>query len=421
MRSRKGQRVSIDSRGPRIVLSLALVAGVGQALTLPRLSPEQVTLATDVYHYGARAALSGGDPYAVTPPGLSTYYFLYPPVVLGAMLPYGLLDPDAVYAFQTVLNLLTTAAIAVVLVRTIEQCGVDLGRPDRILVAAFAFASAGAATNLINGQVNPQLALGIAAGVLLVERGRETLGGTILAVVATVKLFPALVGAWLLRRRAWRAITAAVVTGAGLFLLGMVALGPDLTTAWASDALAREASMGTFEGGPDPESNKVTVRRQIAVLAPWVSGDLLFPAGVALLAPVVLASYRSMATLRNRLVALQATLLAMLALMPLEPFYVSLVVFPSVPLLYLLEGRWPRRLYLPGFLLASAPVTMTTVTVWVKRVAPSTGTAEAITALARDAFFFALPPMYGIWLMLGACILFQHRQAGGTDGRARAQ
>jgi hypothetical protein len=394
-----------------VVLALGLLAGIGQALTLPRFSPEQLTLATDVYHHAAATMLSGGDPYAVTPPGLSGYYFLYPPVVLGAMLPYGLLDPGGVYAVQTVLNLVTTAAVALVLVRTVERGGVDLGRVDRILVAAFAFGSIGSVTNLINGQVNPQIALGIAGGVLLVERGRESPGGAVLAAVATVKLFPALVGAWLLRRRAWRAVAAAIATGVGLMLLGLVAFGPELTTAYVTEALAREASVGTFEAGPDPNSNKVTIRRQIAFLAPWLPADLLVPVGIAVLAPVVLAAYRTTATFRERLVALQATLLAMLILVPLEPFYFSLAVFPSVPLLYLVEGRWPRRLYLTGFLLAAAPLTMSSATVWIETLSLSPGMAGAITSAARSAFSFALIPMYGIWLMFGACALYQHRRA----------
>ncbi|MFB6227273.1 MAG: glycosyltransferase family 87 protein [Halobacteriales archaeon] len=414
--------MSIDHRGPRIVLALGLLAGVGQALTLSRLQPDQVTLATDVYYRAAEAALAGGEPYSVSPPGLAGYHFLYPPVVLGAMLPYGRLDPGSVYVVQTTMNLLATAAVAVVLVRTVERGGIDLGRADKVLIAAFAFGSTGAVTNLLNGQVNPQLALGIAGGVVLVDRGRETIGGVVLAAVATVKLFPALVGAWLLRVRAWRAVAAATATGMGLFALGLFAFGPDLTAAWIADALGSESSVAAFENGPNPASNKVTIRRQIAYLAPWVPTDLLIPAGAAILAPVVLAAYRTVETLRDRLVALQVTLLAMLILMPLEPFYFSLAVFPGVALLYLIEGRWPRRLYVVGFLLAAVPLTMDSIDVWVETLSLSGAVAETITSIAQTGFSFALPPMYGIWLMFGACILFQHRRVAGTlDGGPRDQ
>jgi hypothetical protein len=408
--------MSIDRPGPRIVLAVGLLAGIGQALTLSRLQPDQVTLATDVYYRAAEAALAGGEPYSVSPPGLAGYHFLYPPVVLGAMLPYGRLGPDSVYLIQTGLNILATAAVAVILVRTVERGGVSIGRVDMLLIAAFAFGSTGAVTNLLNGQVNPGLVLGIAGGVMLVERGRKTLGGVVLAAVATVKLFPALVGAWLLRVRAWRAVVAATATGMGLFALGLVAFGPDLTAAWITDALGRESSVAAFENGPNPASNKVTIRRQIAYLAPWVPTNLLIPVGATVLTPVVLAAYRTVETLRDRLVALQVTLLAMLILMPLEPFYFSLAVFPGVALLYLMEGRWPRRLYVVGFLLAAVPVTITSVNVWIETLSLSAGAANIITSIAQTGFAFALPPMYGIWLMFGACALFQHRQVKDSKG-----
>lgn len=404
--------MSIDRRGPRVVLVVGILAGLGQLVLLPRTSPAQVALATDVYHHAAAAALSGGNAYTVTPPAHPGYYFLYPPMILVALLPYGLLSPGIAYAIQTALNLLTTAALAVILLWTIERAGVDLSRLDRALVVGFTFLSVGSVTNLINGQVNPQLALGVAAGVLLLERGREALSGITLAAVATVKLFPALLGAWLLRRRAWRTIIAAVATGVSLFVLGVALLGPDATVSYLTEALPREASTGRFVGGGDPEASQMTIRRQVGFLVPWLPGSALLPVGVIVLAPVVLAAYRRMETLRDRLVALQATWLATLILFPFEPFYLSLALFPTVPLLYVIEGRWSRRLFLVGALVAFAPLSFSTVEMVIgSGVAP-----EAVTSMALDfsrtAFSFALPPMYGVWLMLGGCVAFQNRGAG---------
>jgi hypothetical protein len=401
--------VSIHRLGPRFVLAVGILAGLSQVVFLPRVSPEQVAIATDVYHHAAATALSDGDPYAVTPPDHPGFHFLYPPVVLAVLLPYGLLDPGLAYAAQTGINLLAVGAIAVLLVRTIERAGVRLDRVDRLLVVGFAFGSVGMVTNFVNGQVNPQLALGVAAGALLLERDRETRSGTAFALVATVKLFPALLGAWLLRQRAWRAVAAAVSTGVGLSVLGLLLFGPDLTVTYATEALPREASVATFADGPDPEAPQMTVRRGIAFLAPWLPGSLLFPAAVLVLAPVVLASYRTMTTLRHRLVALQATLLATLSLFSLEPFYLSLAVFPTVPLLYVIEGRWPRRLFLLGALLAFVPLTMSTVEVWIGMLSPGSGAADALRSLARTAFSIALPPAYGVWLMLAGCVAFQNR------------
>jgi len=401
--------VSIDRRGPRFVLAAGILAGLFQVVFLPRVSPEQVAIATDVYHHAAAAALSGGDPYAVTPPDHPAFHFLYPTIVLVVLLPYGLLDPGLAYAVQTGVNLLTIGAITILLVRTVERAGVELHRVDRLLVAGFAFGSAGMVTNLVNGQVNPQLALGITAGALLLERGRGIQSGVAFALTATVKLFPALLGAWLLRARAWRAVGAAVATGLGGLLLGVVVWGPDLTATYVTVALPREASTATFAGGADPTAPQMTIRRGIAFLAPWLPGDLLFPVATLVLVPVVLASYRTMATLRDRLVALQATLLATLSLFSLEPFYLSLAVFPTVPLLYLMEGRWPRRLFLLGALVAFVPLTMSTVEIWIGTLSPGPGVATTLRSLARTAFSFALPPTYGVWLMFAGCVASQNR------------
>jgi hypothetical protein len=202
--------------------------------------------------------------------------------------------------------------------------------------------------------------------------------------------------------RAWRAVAAAVATGLALLLAGVVAFGPDLTATWATEVLSSEAGVATYPDGWAPASPYVTVRRQVAVLAPWVPAAWLSVVGAAVLAPVVAASSRTVARTRDALVALQATLLATLVLFPLEPFYLALGLCPLVPLLYALE---------PGWLLLSVPVTYETV-VANAAVAPAP-VGDAMTAAARATFGFALPPMVGVWLVLSACVLDQRRAVRG--------
>lgn len=378
---------------------------------LPRVEPAQVGLATEVYHTAAGALLEGGNPYAVTPPGLSGYAFLYPPIVLVVLLPYGFISSQAAFLLQTILNFVSTAVLAVLLLRTIEGEGISLETVDQILIVGFTFLSVWSVTNFLNGQVNPFLALGIAVGAILLDRGKDRVGGVVFALVAIVKLFPALFGAWLLRLRAWRAIIVSLGTGIGLFVLGAVVLGPDLTVTYLTEALPREASATSFAGRPDPSAPQLTIRRQLAFLAPGLSSGFLVAIGAALVAPVVLAASRSVATVTQRLVALQATLLAVLVLFPFEPFYLSLSLFPLVPLLYLLERQPGWRLFLAGMLLLAMPITMSTVSVWVGQLPIPPETATIILAIAESAFAFALPPMYGVWLVLAGCVMFQHRQS----------
>jgi hypothetical protein len=406
----------MTSRGPRAVLATGLLAGIVNAVLFPISHPEQVGFATDVYYGAARAALAGTEVYAALP-GASAG-FRYPPIVVVGFYPHGLLgDPALAFALQTALNLATAGALAVLLVRYTERVGVDLDRVDRLLIAGYAFASVSVATNLVMGQINLQLALAIAGGAVLLERGREKAAGVAFGLAALVKLFPALVGVWLLRRRAWRAIAAATATGVGLLALGVLVFGPGTLETYVTEVIAGEASVASFPDGPNPTEPYVTVRRQVTFLVPGLPSAWLFPVSAAVLAPVFVGVNRVVDDPVSRLVALLGTLLATLVLLPLEPFYLVLALFPLVPLLYLLDPGTPRRLFLVGALVLSVPTTYETVLTMLSVVGLPAGTESWLQGIARGAFSFALPPTYGVWLVLAACLLHQHRAAAVTDRR----
>ncbi len=415
-------------RAPRLVLLVSVLAGVANSVLFPLRNPEQVALATDVYYYSARAALRGADFYAVNPLGQTG--FRYPPAVVLAFAPHAALgDPVLAYALQTLLNLAALAALAVLVVRTVERAGVALATLDRaahgctarsvrglttldrVLLATTVFIVGPVGVNLVMGQVNPLLALGLAGGAVLLERDRDTVAGAAFGLVALVKLFPAFVGVWLLRRRAWRAIAAATVTGLAGLAVGLLAFGPDASVTYVTETLAGETAVASFAGGPDPTAPFVTVRRQLAVLAPGLPSSWLLPVGALVLAPVFVGVNRVVTDLRSRLVALQGTLLATLLLLPLEPFYVILVLFPLLPLLYVLDDGWPRRLFLAGALLLLVPVTWASVT---SMTAVLPAGASVVRAAARALFSFVLPPTIGVYLVLAGCLLFQHRMATGA-------
>jgi hypothetical protein len=395
-------------RAPRLVLLASVLAGVANTVLFPLRNPEQVALATDVYYYSARAALRGADFYAVNPIGQAG--FRYPPAVVLAFVPHAALgDPVLAYALQWLLNLAALGGLAVLVIRAVERAGVALTTLDRVLLATTVFLVGPVGVNLVMGQVNPLLALGLAGGAVLLERDRDAAAGAAFGLVALVKLFPALVGVWLLRRRAWRAIAAATVTGVAGLAVGLLAFGPDASVTYVTETLAGETAVASFAGGPDPTAPFVTIRRQLAVLAPGLPSSWLLPVGALVLAPVFAGVNRVVADLRSRLVALQGTLLATLLLLPLEPFYVILVLFPLLPLLYALDDGWPRRLFLAGALLLLVPVTWASVTS-VTAVLPA-GAASVVRDAATGLFSFVLPPTIGAWLVLAGCLLYQHRAA----------
>jgi hypothetical protein len=395
-------------RAPRLVLLAGVLAGVANTALFPLRNPEQVALATDVYYYSARAALRGADVYAVNPLGQTG--FVYPPAVVLAFVPHAALgDPLLAYALQWLLNLAALAALAVLVVRAVERAGVALTRFDRVLLSATVFLVGPVGVNLVMGQVNPLLALGLAGGAVLLERDRETAAGAAFGLVALVKLFPALVGVWLLRQRAWRAVAAATATGLAGLAVGLLAFGPEASVTYFTETLAGESAVASFADGTDPTAPYATIRRQLAALAPGLPSSWLLPVGALVLAPVFAGVNRAVADFRSRLVALQGTLQATLLLLPLEPFYVILVLFPLLALLYALGDGWPRRLLLAGALLLLVPIMWPTVTT-AMAVLPA-GAASILRDAATGLFSFVLPPTVGAWLVLAGCLLYQHRAA----------
>jgi len=395
-------------RAPRLVLLAGVLAGVANTALFPLRNPEQVALATDVYYYSARAALRGADFYAVNPLGQTG--FVYPPAVVLAFVPHAALgDPLLAYALQWLLNLAALAALAVLVVRAVERAGVALTRFDRVLLSATVFLVGPVGVNLVMGQVNPLLALGLAGGAVLLERDRGTAAGAAFGLVALVKLFPALVGVWLVRQRAWRAVAAATATGLAGLAVGLLAFGPDATVTYFTETLAGESAVASFADGTDPTAPYATIRRQLAALAPGLPSSWLLPVGALVLAPVFAGVNRAVGDFRSRLVALQGTLQATLLLLPLEPFYVILVLFPLLALLYALGDGWPRRLLLAGALLLLVPIMWPTVTT-AMAVLPA-GVASVLRDAATGLFSFVLPPTMGAWLVLAGCLLYQHRAA----------
>lgn len=390
------------SRWPRVVLAASVLAGLASAVVFPAAHPEQVALASDIYYAAARAVLAGHGPYADTG-------FLYPPPVVAAFLPHGLLGSEpAAFWLQTALNVAALAGVAAIGIRLAELTGADLTRIDRLLIGAFALVGPLSVVNLVNGQINPALALAVGAGVLALETDRRVAGGALFGLAALVKLFPALVGAWLVRRRAWRAIAAATATGLGLLVAGLAVFGAGAYETYVTSILTGEASVGTFAGGPDPRAPYATLRRQLALVAPSLSGTALLAVSLAIVAPVLAAANRSVATTTDRLVAVHATLAATLLAFPLEPFYRVLHAATLVPLLYALDGT-PRRLFIAGAALVVVPIAYPDVAIVAGLPVVPSPVGDSLLAGARALFSVVLPPTIGSWLVIAGCLLHQHR------------
>lgn len=401
-----------DRDGAWLALGSGVVLGL---LSLSGLAAERshmLAINLEVYYHAGEAVLSGGDLYAVTPPDHPAYRYLYPPVVVVAFLPLAVLPSwQAAYAAFTVVSVAAGLAGAAVLWRFVERHGRPLSTAERALVALFVTASVHTVPTLFYGNVNLLLAALLAVGFVHLDRGREAPAGAAFGLVALVKVFPAALGAWLVRRRAWRAVAAATAAGGGLLVAGVPVFGVGTHRDYVTEALLPRMRSDAFVGGLDPSAPYITVRRPLSVLFPSLDPAVLSVLAAAVLAPVVLYLYTGGEGPVDRLVAVHGTVSAVLVFFPSYFVYYVYLYFPLVPLLFLLEDRAARRLFVAGAVVANLAVTLESMVEAIRSPLLPPGVEAALVGVATPLFTFATPPLWGMALMLAGCVV--HRRRNG--------
>jgi hypothetical protein len=391
-------------RTTRVPLVAGVLFGVAYLTFVAAVEPWRFGLNFRVYRVAAIAALAGENFYAVAPPGLPEYTYLYPPVTVPGVLPYALVPWPVGYTVHTLLTLGLGVVLAAVLVRVVERHGPSLSRLDRALVGGFVLFSVHSMPSLVFGQVNLWLALALALGFLWIEHGEERRAGGAFALAALPKAFPAAVGVWLLRRRAWTAVASAVATGTGLLLAGVAVFGIEAHRRYLFDALLPRRATDAFAGGLAPTAEYVTIRRPLSVLLP-IDGLALAVAAALVLAPVLAILYRDLDSREDRLVAVFGTVAAVFLFFPSYPVYYVLLYYPLVPLLYLLDGPC-RGLFVGGATLATLTLRIEHVELTLSGVAR--GAVDAVVAALTPAFTLATPQLCGVLLMVAGCVVHVH-------------
>ncbi|WP_327051233.1 glycosyltransferase family 87 protein [Halomicrococcus gelatinilyticus] len=405
--------------GPRLVLALGLVLGVATLAYQSLTQAGKFAIDFQVYYYAARASLAGDAMYAASPPAFPAFGYVYPPVTVVAFYPFALVDDWLVsFALFAALKLVAGIALALLLVRTVERFGPSLSRVDEVLVGGYVLLSIHSVVPQFYGETNLPLAFALAVGFVALERGDEGRSGVAFGLAALVKVFPAGVGLWLLRRRSWRAVGAAVATGGGLLALGVPLFGLDVTRTWLFDAVLPRLRHDAFAGGLAPEATYFTLRRPLSVLG--VDPSLLPVFAAVMLAPVVAYCYRDLRTPTDRLVGAYVTLVAVLLFFPTYFVYFPLLFFPLVPLLYLLEGR-ARRLFLAGALVTDLPLTLGSVRRFLDLVSAPTGVRPPVLAAAEPVFTLGTPLLWGCLLTLAGCVCHVRRTADAPEPSGTAE
>ncbi|WP_128226412.1 glycosyltransferase family 87 protein [Halobacteriaceae archaeon SHR40] len=361
------------------------------------------------YHYAAERALAGQSFYDVTPPGTYDWaVYLYPPGTLPTFYPFTLFEWTTGYAILTVLSVLGAGLATWLLVGYVESLGPELGWIDVGLVFGAVLFSTHTYGTIYYGNINILLALGLLGGFVALQRDREYLAGSVFALTALFKVFPALIGFYLLRVRRWYAVGAALLTGLGGLVVGVVLYGLDATVYYFTDVVAGRTETELFTGGyPIEGIFYITIQRPISrlVSAVWPSAPYLVIFGVSVLicASILAYFYYDLGTELDRQMAIFATLVVMLILVPSLQWYLVLLYFPLVTLLYLWQDGASRYLFLIGGVLFS--VTGNTAdTVDALERAP-----DVVETLGYPIAVAATPPLYGLLLMLAACAIYKYR------------
>jgi DNA-binding transcriptional regulator YdaS (Cro superfamily) len=358
-----------------------------------------------VYYHAAESLLDGGDIYEVAPPDRPGYYYIYPPVVIFAFVPHVLAgSPVGAYLLQTGLNVCFGAGIAIVLWRALARRGVSLSRLDAVLLFGFALLSSYSAISVVNGQVNIGLGFAIALGLDGLDRNRGEVAGLAFALAALVKVFPAVLGLWLLRRRAYRGVAVAIAVGLTGLLVGLLALGPDVTATYLTDVLT--GRYDGFDGAPDPTQTRAGAQRQIAALF-GIGPPYVTPLAALSLAPILGYLYLDVETAIQRQATALGTILVVLLFLPLQRLYMVLFVFPLVLLLYQLPGGRSRTLLLGSTLVSFVRLDFGVVEETMTAL-PLGGLDAPLLATVERLFEVVLPPTLGMWLLLGACVLIHY-------------
>lgn len=207
-----------------LVLALAINARLG-AGTLERIATDSMDVHADfdTFRSSAEAMWEGRDPYDAG----ARLKNLNPPFWTVLLAPFGLMEPLVAYRWFVLITLVMTIGY-------LSWMSGELrlrGAPATLAVMMLLISSPLLATFAL-GQLYPVLALGLVGSWVADRREKPILAGAALGVVIAIKpsLLPVLL--WPAARRRWRALMAAVASGAAATLLGVIVLGVGATFDW---------------------------------------------------------------------------------------------------------------------------------------------------------------------------------------------
>lgn len=335
------RRWSLPAKLPKklqfaFLLSVVLgVCGLGYKLIIAPSGPVDL----EVFYYAAKQAAAGdsfiGTGAASDTPARNPYG--YPPITVFLFYPFTLVSIETAHLLFVVGQIAITAITVQIISRIIRVHGGDVLPTDKVLIGALLLVPVAASTNLHIGQINHSLLLLFVAGYWMVVTNRsQLLAGVCFAVPALIKIWPAVLGVWLLKQRAYRAVAAAIGVGIGGIALSVLTFGVDLHSRYFYWLLTVRSRTDQYAGGSSPNNELLSIRRAISVAFPNVD-----PAVMALIGTVIIGIpvlYVLYASNENPIDTFSIVLIGFLLTFPSVEHYMLFPLF-----LIVLYGYTPKR------------------------------------------------------------------------------
>lgn len=411
--------VDSDRIRNRVAVRAVLLAGLVGGTLVPiyfLLLADVTPLAWDFRaYYHAAELFVRGEPFVGATPPVGGGEWVYPPIVVVLFAPLSAFPTwESAYVAFSVVNVGLLAVTAALIVRIVEyvRCD-DLPTVDRTLLGLFVLGNTFTAVVLGQGQIDPLVCVCLAGGFLALERGRDVASGTLFAVAAVVKLFPVVVGLWLLHRRAYRAVAAAVGTGLAAVAASVGLFGVDTHRAYLDFMLHERSRLSDAAAGIDPNYSALTLHRPLSVLVPDLPAIAYLALATVAVAPVVAACVLHADTVTDRLVGFFATLAAALLVTPATMIHHAVyLLVPLLPLLYGIERPGVRRALCLGTLLMLFPVLPGQIhRTFAASDAPAVVTS-GVMRVVTPVLSVGTVTLYGLLIALAACVSYRRRAAG---------
>ncbi|MFU1781508.1 glycosyltransferase family 87 protein [Haloarcula japonica] len=359
------------------------------------------------YYFAAVQAQLGNSfikPYKLPATSVELHY-VYPPITVFLFYPFSYFSPwSTALAIQTVLNLIISIGLAILTIKYIQTQGVEIDRIDKFLISGAFFVGPHAVMTYTQGQVTYYMALALALGYLSLERAEDTQAGVYFAFPAILKIFPALFGLWLLRKKSWKGVLSASLTGISAITLSVIIFGVEMHRRYVEYILTSRSRVNNYQGGLDPNIPLVTPNRLISNVFPEAPSIIFGILPLIIAGAVIAYIYNTDAVTRAPIVVFLVTAISVILATPSYPNYLLMIYFPLVSSMYLFPQL--RRMLCLGFVIISVSVGPGEVEAVLDLLMLPSILESAVLSVATPVLTFISPGMLGLTIILLGSMLF---------------